>query len=126
MAKFLKETPVHIACPACARPQRVKLKWALNHKSLKCKDCKKSISLRENPAKGAIERTEKALANFERVLKALRFEAKQARKGKQFKKARATAKRPGSTPKVSARSSMPKAQTASMMPASPAGAQPQA
>lgn len=115
MAKFLKETPVHIACPACGRPQRAKLKWALNHKSLKCKDCKKTIDLRNNPAKSVIERTEKALANFERVLKALRFEAKRARKkGKRSsKKARRAA------PKQAAKSTTAKPKTTSLMPASP-------
>ena len=126
MAKILKETPVHIACPACGRPQRAKLRWAQNHKSLKCKDCKESIDLRANPAKSAIDRTEKALANFERVLKALRFEAKRAKKkSKKAKKARRAVPRPSA--KAAKPAATKKPQTATMLPASPApGSQPQA
>ena len=66
MTKLAKEIPVHLACPACGKTQRVKLKWARNHKSLKCKDCRKAIDLRAPQAKSLIARTAQAVATFER------------------------------------------------------------
>ena len=51
MSKLQKDTHVHIPCPACGKTERVKLKWAQKHKSLKCSKCKETVDLRANPAK---------------------------------------------------------------------------
>jgi hypothetical protein len=86
MAKFLKDTPVFMACPACGETQRAKLKWAKHHKALKCKDCKESIDLRGQPFKGIIAKTAGAAAAFEKALDSLRAAAE--RQGKAHKKSR--------------------------------------
>lgn len=86
MAKFMKETPVHLSCPACGKTQHAKLKWAKNHKSLKCKDCGKNIDLREKRAQSMITRTLKVVQLFERTLDALHAEAKRAGKAVKAKK----------------------------------------
>lgn len=97
MAKFLKDTPVYIACPHCGKSQHPRLKWAEHHKNLKCKHCKKEIHLKEKPAAGMISATASALSVFERALAALqaqakkfgkakKAEAKQAKKAKKDKK----------------------------------------
>ena len=83
MTKFMKETPVYLSCPACGKTQRAKLKWAKNHKSLKCKDCGKNMDLREKRAQSVISRTLKVVQLFEHTLDALHAEAKKA--GKAFK-----------------------------------------
>lgn len=91
MAKFLKDTPVYMACPACGRAQHAKLKWARNHKSLKCKDCKKTIELRKPPVSTVIAKTLKAVASFEKTLDGLREAAERQRK--LHKKSKKQAKR---------------------------------
>jgi transcription elongation factor Elf1 len=75
MAKVLKETPVFFACPACRKVQRAKLKWAKNHKALRCKDCKETIDLKAKAAKRTIAATIKAVESFENALKVLRKQA---------------------------------------------------
>lgn len=99
---MLKETPVHLTCPACGKTQRAKLKWARNHKSLKCKDCGKNMDLREKQAHSMIARTLKVVELFEHTLDTLHAEAKRAgkavkakhpKKSKQKKKARKAAKK---------------------------------
>lgn len=127
MTKFLKETPVHLSCPACGKTQRAKLKWAKNHKSLKCKDCGKNISLKEKPAREMIAKTARVTEAFASVLEALHTEAKhagkavKAKKGgkvKKSKKAKKSAKpRKAAGKKAAKRSAAVK--PASMMPASP-------
>ena len=87
MSKLLKDTHVHIPCPACGKTERVKLKWAQSHKSLKCGKCKEKVDLRANPARSLIARTSDALTSFEKVLDALHAEAKRAAKAKQPKQA---------------------------------------
>ena len=76
MSKLMKDTHVYIPCPACGKVEGVKLKWAQNHKSLKCGKCKEKVDLRANPAHSLIARTGEALASFEAVLDALYAEAK--------------------------------------------------
>jgi hypothetical protein len=72
MAKFLKDTPVYISCTACFKTQRAKLKWAMHHKALKCKDCKETIDLKAKAARRMIAATLRAVRSFERTLKTLR------------------------------------------------------
>src|SRR5579859_6729022 len=97
MSKLMKETPVHLSCPACGRTQRAKLKWAKNHKSLKCKHCGKNMDLREKRAQSMIVRTLKVVQLFERTLDALHAEAKRAGKavkaGKKSKHAKPAGKK---------------------------------
>jgi hypothetical protein len=76
MSKLQKDTHVHIPCPACGKTERVKLKWAQKHKSMKCSKCKETVDLRANPAKSLIARTSDVLATFEMTLDALHAEAK--------------------------------------------------
>jgi transcription elongation factor Elf1 len=80
MSKLLKDTHVYIPCPACGKVEGIKLKWAQNHKSLKCGKCKEKVDLRANPARSLIARTGEALVSFEAVLDALYAEAKKAAK----------------------------------------------
>lgn len=75
--KLMKETPVHMSCPHCGKLQHPRLKWAKNHKSLKCRHCGKTMDLREKHTQSLIGRTLKALMSFEKLLDALRTEAKQ-------------------------------------------------
>jgi transcription elongation factor Elf1 len=128
MTKFLKETPVHLSCPACGKTQRAKLKWAKNHKSLKCKDCGKNISLKEKPARDMIAKTARVTEAFASVLEALHVEAKKAGKAvkakkggkaKKSKKAKKSAKPSKAASKKTVKRRAP-AKPASMMPASPA------
>ncbi|HSN18205.1 MAG TPA: hypothetical protein VLV87_08335 [Gammaproteobacteria bacterium] len=90
MSKLAKETHVYIPCPACGKTERVKLKWAENHKSLKCRKCKERVDLRHNPAQGLIARTAAAVATFEKSLEHLHAEAK--KEGKVAKVHKASAK----------------------------------
>jgi transcription elongation factor Elf1 len=78
MSKLFKDTHVYIPCPACGKVEGVKLKWAQNHKSLKCGKCKEKVDLRANPARSLIARTGEALASFEAVLDSLYAEAKKS------------------------------------------------
>jgi transcription elongation factor Elf1 len=80
MPKIHKEIHVHIPCPACGKTERVKLKWAEKHKSMKCSGCKKSVDLKANPARSLIARTSELVTAFEKTLEALHGEAKQAGK----------------------------------------------
>ena len=127
MTKFLKEIPVHLSCPACGKTQRAKLKWAKNHKSLKCRDCGKNIDLKGKEAKAMIAKTVRVTQAFADVLDALHAEAKRAgkavkaKKGKKDKKSKKKAGKQRSTSagKKTAKRRAP-AKPASMMPASPA------
>ncbi|HEY1991720.1 MAG TPA: hypothetical protein VGH71_04610 [Gammaproteobacteria bacterium] len=76
MSKLAKETHVYIPCPACGKTERVKLKWAENHKTLKCRKCKERVDLRHNPAQSLIARTAAAVTSFEKALDMLHDEAK--------------------------------------------------
>lgn len=130
MTKFLKETPVHLSCPACGKTQRAKLKWAKNHKSLKCKDCGKNISLKEKPARDMIAKTARVTEAFASVLEALHTEAKKvgkavkAKKGGKAKKSKKAGKKASKKPSKAASKKTAKrrapAKPTSMMPASPA------
>jgi transcription elongation factor Elf1 len=86
MSKLQKDIQVHIPCPACGKTERVKLKWAQKHKSLKCGKCKETVDLRANPAKSLIARTTDVLATFEMTLDALHGEAKRLAKAAKFRK----------------------------------------
>jgi hypothetical protein len=88
MSKLQKDTHVHIPCPACGKTERVKLKWAQKHKSMKCGKCKETVDLRSNPAKSLIARTSDVLATFEMTLDALHAEAKKFAKRVKPKKAK--------------------------------------
>lgn len=104
MSKLQKDTHVYIPCPACGETERVKLKWAQKHKSLKCGKCKETVDLRANPSKSLIARTADVLATFEMTLEALHAEAKRlsrtaksrkkSKKGKKKAKKSAVKKRP--------------------------------
>lgn len=95
MIKFLKDTPVYLACPSCGRTQKTKLKWAKHHKALKCKHCKKNIDLRDKPVRRVIARTTMALTIFEHALETLQRTAKKSGKSakKSKKKSKATKKK---------------------------------
>jgi predicted RNA-binding Zn-ribbon protein involved in translation (DUF1610 family) len=129
MAKLLKETPVHITCPACGKTQRAKLKWAKNHKSLQCKDCGKNVDLREKQVHSMIARTLKAVELFEHTLDSLHDEAKRAGKAVKAKKPKKSkekkkAKKAGKKAKAKAKpatKAVP-SKPVSMMPVSPAPA----
>jgi transcription elongation factor Elf1 len=126
MTKFLKEVPVHLSCPVCGKTQRAKLKWAKNHKSLKCKDCGKNMDLREKHAREMITKTAKVTQAFADVLDALHAAAKKTGKAvkakKKTKKVKpATKKRAAG--KKSAKRRAP-AKPASMMPLSAGAGQP--
>ena len=86
MPKIHKEIHVHIPCPACGKTERVKLKWAQKHKSMKCGGCKASVDLRANPARSLIARTGELVAAFEKTLDALHAEAKRDAKSAKAKK----------------------------------------
>lgn len=111
MSKLQKDAQVHIPCPACGKTERVKLKWAQKHKSLKCGKCKETVDLRTNPAKSLIARTADVLATFEMTLKALHAEAKRIAKS-----AKARSKR---KPKKKAKKAAAKKHTAKKKPATP-------
>lgn len=85
--KLVKETPVHMSCPHCGKLQHPRLKWAKNHVSLKCKHCGKTMDLREKHTHSLIERTLKVVMSFEKVLDALRSEAKEDSKAVKAKQA---------------------------------------
>ena len=85
--KLVKETPVHMSCPHCGKLQHPRLKWAKNHSSLKCKHCGKTMDLREKHTHSLIERTLKVVMSFEKVLDALRSEAKEDSKAVKAKQA---------------------------------------
>lgn len=126
MSKFMKETPVHLSCPACGKTQRAKLKWAKNHKSLKCKDCGKNMDLREKRAQSMIVRTLKVVQLFERTLDALHAEAKRAGKAvkasRKSKKAKPAAKKRAAGKKAAKRKAPTK--PVSMMPVTAPPSQP--
>jgi transcription elongation factor Elf1 len=86
MSKLQKDTHVYIPCPACGKTERVKLKWAQKHKSLKCGKCKETVDLRANPARSLIARTADVLTTFEMTLKALHAEAKRLAKSAKSRK----------------------------------------
>jgi len=86
MAKLLKDTPVYMSCPHCGKVQHPRLKWAKNHKSLKCRHCGKNLDLRERHAHSLIERTLRAVQAFGRTLDVLRAEAKKDSKAVKAKK----------------------------------------
>jgi len=89
MSKLAKETHVFIPCPACGKTERVKLKWAEGHKTLKCRKCKQRVDLRHNPAQGLIALTAAAVATFEKALDMLHAEAKKDAKMAKVHKASA-------------------------------------
>jgi transcription elongation factor Elf1 len=89
MSKIAKEAHVYIPCPGCGKTERVKLKWAENHKTLKCRKCKQRVDLRHNPAQGLIARTAAAVATFEKALDMLHAEAKKDAKVAKVHKAAA-------------------------------------
>ena len=89
MSKLVKETHVYIPCPACGKTERVKLKWAENHKTLKCRKCKERVDLRHNPAQSLIARTAAAVTTFEKALDMLHAEAKKDAKMAKVHKAAA-------------------------------------
>ena len=136
MAKLMKETPVYLTCPSCGKVQHPGLKWAKNHKALKCKHCGKSMSLAEKETHGIIARTLKAVETFMRSLDNIQAEAKKASKEvkahqheekakkKHKKKAKKADKKKGKKAgKKSGKKATKKAAPAkpvSMMPASPA------
>lgn len=76
MSKLHKEMQIHIPCPACGKTERVKLKWAEKHKSLKCGGCKESVDLRINPARSLIARAAAVVSTFEKAMEALHAEAR--------------------------------------------------
>ena len=146
MAKLMKETPVYLTCTSCGKVQHPGLKWAKNHKALKCKHCGKSMNLAEKETHGVIARTLKAVETFMRSLDSIHAEAKQTakvvkahqheekakKKGK--KKAKKADKKKGkkagkkSVKKAAKKASAPSKPT-SMMPVAPqvtAGNEPQA
>jgi transcription elongation factor Elf1 len=93
MSKLQKETHVHIPCPACGKTERVKLKWAQKHKSLKCGKCKETVDLRANPARSLIARTADVLTTFEMTMDALHAEAKRLAKGAKAQKKKSKPKK---------------------------------
>lgn len=129
MTKFMKETPVYLSCPACGKTQRAKLKWAKNHKSLKCKDCGKNMDLREKRAQSVISRTLKVVQLFEHTLDALHAEAKKvgrafkAKKPKKSKGKKKAGKKAKATGKKAVKRKAP-AKPVSMMPVAAPPAQP--
>ena len=93
MSKLLKESHVHVPCLACGKNVRLKLKWALKHKSLKCPRCKASVDLRANPARSLIARMAAVVTTFEQTVDALHMEAKKAAKAVKPKKKKAKRKK---------------------------------
>lgn len=90
MSKILKEPQVHVPCPTCGKTQRLKLKWAVKHKSCKCPACRESVDLKAAPAKSLIARTAGVVGAFVNAMEALQGEAK--RDAKAFKARRKAAK----------------------------------
>ena len=86
MSKLLKESHVHVPCLACGKTARVKLKWALKHKSMKCPRCKASVDLRANPARSLIARMATVVTTFDKAMEALHAEAKKTAKAARPKK----------------------------------------
>ncbi len=86
MSKLQKDIQVHIPCPACGKTERVKLRWAQKHKSMKCTKCKETVDLKANPARSLIARTADVLATFEMTLDALHTEAKRFAKAAKARK----------------------------------------
>ena len=126
MAKLLKDTPVYVSCSHCGKVQHPRLKWAQNHKSLKCRHCGKSLDLREKRAHSLIERTLRAVKAFGRTLDALRAEAKKsgkAVKAKKPKKAKKSKdKKKASKKKAKAKKAVKRAAPSKPMSMSPAAA----
>ena len=121
MAKFLKDTPVFMACPACGETQRAKLKWAKHHKALKCKDCKHSIDLRSQPFKGIIAKTAGIADLFEKALESLRGAAeRQGKAAKARKKSKKTKKSKKAKKAGKPKAAPAKTATPASKPASPA------
>ena len=98
MSKLAKETHVYIPCPACGKTERVKLKWAENHKTMKCRRCKQRVDLRHHPAQGLIARTSAAVATFEKALDLLHAEAKKGAKMAKVHKAATKNRKQKATP----------------------------
>lgn len=121
MSKLVKETHVYIPCPACGKTERVKLKWAENHKTLKCRKCKERVDLRHNPAQSLIARTAAAVATFEKALDMLHVEAKKdAKMAKVHKAAAKKAKKKTTRKKVSQHRAKSAARTTdTSLPSSP-------
>ena len=115
MSKLQKDTHVHIPCPACGKTERVKLKWAQKHKSLKCGKCKETVDLRANPAKSLIARTADVATTFEMTLNALHAEAKRFAKAAKSRK-KSKSKKGG---KKKAKKAAAKKHTAKKKPAAP-------
>jgi len=123
MSKIMKDTHVYIPCPACGKTERVKLKWAEKHKSLKCAKCKKSVDLRAAPSKDLIARTATALASFEKTLDTLHAEAKKfakAIKPKNDKKNKKMSKSKKAAKKRPARTAARRAAVPALPPVDPA------
>jgi transcription elongation factor Elf1 len=96
MSKLHKEIQIHIPCPACGKTERVRLKWAEKHKSMKCRGCKGSVDLRINPARSIIARASAVVSTFEKAMEALHAEAKRDGKlAKAHRKASKKAKKGG-------------------------------
>lgn len=93
MSKLQKDIHVHIPCPACGKTERVRLKWAQKHKSLKCKKCKETVDLRANPARSLIARTADVVTTFEMTLESLRVEAKGLARAAKSRKKKAKKKK---------------------------------
>ncbi len=132
MAKLLKDTPVYVSCPHCGKVQHPRLKWAKNHKSLKCRHCGKSLDLREKQAHSLIERTLKAVQAFARTLDVLRDEAKKsgravkAKKPKKSKGKKKGAKKKAKGKKAAKRAAPAKAVSMMSVSPAPSGGEPQA
>lgn len=119
MAKLLKDTPVYVSCPHCGKLQHPRLKWAKNHKSLKCRHCGKNLDLREKQAQSLITRTLKAVQAFARTLDGLRAEAKKAGKAAKAKKPKKSKGKKKAAKKAKAKKAPKRgkrAQPVSMMP----------
>jgi transcription elongation factor Elf1 len=98
MTKLLQESPVFITCPHCGKVQHKKLKWARNHKSLKCAKCKSKLELAGQALKTQLSETVKAFKSFEKTLMELdKGSARVAKKAdKKTKSAKKNAKKKGS------------------------------
>ena len=119
MAKLLKDTPVYVSCPHCGKVQHPRLKWAKNHKSLKCRHCGKNLDLREKQAQSLIERTLKAVQAFGQALESLHAEAKKAGKAVKAKKPKKSKGKKKAAKKARAKKASKRAKRAkpvSMMP----------
>ncbi|HEX4299267.1 MAG TPA: hypothetical protein VH327_00195 [Gammaproteobacteria bacterium] len=120
MSKLQKETHVYIPCPACGKTERVKLKWAQKHKTLRCSKCKETVNLRANPAMSLIARTADVLTTFEMTLDALHAEAKRlAKSAKTKKKSKSKKGAKKKTKKAAAKKHAAKKKPAPVAPLSP-------